>query len=232
LEQTAQIVERLRQRRFLRDATAMDFRLPTRMTDRWHDRAEPGPGEAQLYWHILMRDQPQVRALAAVARQRLSGFSGLHFTPEPWLHLSILRVGLTTEIRHADINAMVGQTRHLLQQTGPVTLSLGQVLYHPEAIVLGVRPGDALDAVSLAVRKAAESTGALSTGTTTSLWIPHVTVAYSIEDQPADPIIAALGHELPECPVTIDSVHLIAQHGAERDWNWQPLATIMVGQAR
>jgi 2'-5' RNA ligase len=199
------------------------------MTDRWHDRAEPGPGEAQLYWHILMRDQPQVRALAAVARQRLSGFSGLHFTPEPRLHLSVLRAGLTTEISQGDVNAMVVQAQYLLQQAAPVTFSLGQVLYHPEAIVLGVRPGDALDAVSLAVRKAAESAGVLSTGATTSLWIPHVTVAYSTEDQPADPIIGALGRELPECPVTIDAIHLIAQHGAERDWNWQPLATVAIG---
>jgi 2'-5' RNA ligase len=163
-------------------------------------------------------------------RQRLNGFSGLHFTPEPWLHLSVLRVGLSTEISHGDISAMVGQAQSLLQQTAPVTFALGQVLYHPEAIVLGVTPGDALDAVSLAVRKAAESAGVLSTGETTSLWIPHVTVAYSTEDQPADPIIGALGHELPECPVTIDTIHLIAQHGAERDWTWQPLATIPVGR--
>ena len=56
--------------------------LPARMADRWQARAEPGPGQAQLYWHVLMRDQPQVRALAAVARGRLNGFSGLHFTPE------------------------------------------------------------------------------------------------------------------------------------------------------
>src|SRR2546430_678863 len=98
--------------------------LPARMTDRWHDRAEPGPGEAQLYWHLLMRNQPQVRALAAVARQRLSGFSGLHFTPEQWLHLSILRVGRTTEIADGEINAMVGQAQYLLKQIPPVTFSV------------------------------------------------------------------------------------------------------------
>ena len=64
---------------------------------------------------------------------------------------------------------------------------------------------------------------------TTPLWIPHVTVAYSTEDQPADPIIAALGRELPECPVMIDAIHLVAQHGPERAWNWQSLARITLG---
>jgi 2'-5' RNA ligase len=203
--------------------------LPSRMADRWQDRAEPGPGEAQLYWHVLMRDQPQACALAAVARRRLSGYSGLHFTPEEWLHLSVLRVGLTTELAHRELEVMVGQARQLLRQIPPVTVTLGQVLYHPEAITLGARPGDALDAVAVAVRKAATGTPARPADVTAPPWIPHVTVAYSTQDQPAEPIVAALGRELPPCPVTIDTIYLIAQHGAERDWNWQPLARIAIG---
>jgi 2'-5' RNA ligase len=202
--------------------------LPARMADRWHARAEPGPGQAQLYWHVLMRDQPQVRALAAVARGRLSGFGGLHFTPEQWLHLRILRLGLATDVARGEIEAMVSQARPLLQRIPPVTFTLGQVLYHPEAITLGARPGDALDAVAVAVRQAAASTPDWPADVATP-WIPHVTVAYSTQDQPADPIIAALGRELPECPVTIDAIHLIAQHGPERAWNWQSLARIALG---
>jgi 2'-5' RNA ligase len=177
-----------------------------------------------------MRDQPQVRALAAVARGRLSAVSGLHFTPEQWLHLTVLRVGLTTDFAPGEIEAMVGQARQPLQRVPPVTFTLGQVLYHPEAISLGARPGDALDAVAGAVRQAAASTPARPADVTTPLWIPHVTVAYSTQDQPADPIIAALGRELPECPVTIDAIHLIAQHGPERAWNWQSLARIALGR--
>jgi 2'-5' RNA ligase len=200
------------------------------MADRWQARDEPGPEQAQLCWHVLMRDQPQVRALAAVARGRLSSFSGLHFTPEQWLHLSVLRVGLTTDFAHGEIEAMVGQARPLLQRVPPVTFTLGQVLYHPEAITLGARPGDALDAVAEAVRQAAASTPARPADVTTPPWIPHVTLAYSTQDQPAGPIIAALGRELPECPVTIDAIHLIAQHGPERAWNWQSLARIALGR--
>jgi hypothetical protein len=62
-----------------------------------------------------------------------------------------------------------------------------------------------------------------------SLWMPHVTVAYSSQDQSAEPIIAALGRELPECPVTIDRIQLVAQYGAERAWNWQPITAITIG---
>ena len=203
--------------------------LPTGMADRWRNRAEPGPGEAQLYWHILMQDQPQVRALAAVARQRLNGFGGLHFTPEQRLHLSLFRVGLTADISLSDIDAMVGSARHQLKLIPPVTFALGRVLYHPEAISLGVTPPDALEALSLGIRKVVASTLVVPKEVTNSPWTPHVTIAYSTQDQAADPIIAALGRELPECPVTIDTVHLVAQRGAERAWNWQSLATVSVG---
>jgi hypothetical protein len=60
-------------------------------------------------------------------------------------------------------------------------------------------------------------------------WIPHVTVAYSTSVQPGGPIIAALGRELPECKITISSVSLIAQQGAERLWEWRPVADIQLG---
>jgi hypothetical protein len=122
--------------------------LPARMADRWHARPEPRPGQAQLYWHMLMRDQPQVCALAALARQRLDGFPGLHFAPGQWLHLSVLRLGLDSDIPSDVIDVLVRETRQRLQAVPPVTVTLGRVLYHPEAIALGVAPDRALDPVA------------------------------------------------------------------------------------
>jgi hypothetical protein len=55
--------------------------LPARMTDRWHNRHEPRAGEGTVYWHILMKDHPQVIDLARAAQQRLTQFPGLHMTP-------------------------------------------------------------------------------------------------------------------------------------------------------
>jgi hypothetical protein len=200
------------------------------MRNRWEARPEPGPGQAQLYWHVLMRDQPQVCALAAVARQRLAAFAGLHLTPERWLHLSVLRVGLAGDIPRAGLEAMVGHARAWLRPAGPVTAALGPVLYRPEAVALEVGPAGLLDPVRAAVLAAAGAAGLgpppAGPGSAAETWVPHVTVAYSTEDQPDDPIIAALGRELPAGQITIDSVSLVAQHGPEREWAWQPLVTI------
>jgi 2'-5' RNA ligase len=202
------------------------------MKNRWQSRPEPGPGKAQLYWHILMRDQPQVAALAAVARQRLAGFQGLHATPEQWLHLSVLRVGLDSDLPADGVQAMVGQARERLAQVAPVTVTLGPVLYRPEAIALAVGPDGALAGVAAAVRQAARDTLALPGAAPDAPWIPHVTVAYSTLDQPADPIIAALGRELPGGEITVEVASLVAQHGPERAWDWRLLARVPLGAPR
>jgi 2'-5' RNA ligase len=60
-------------------------------------------------------------------------------------------------------------------------------------------------------------------------WTPHVTLAYSSAVQPAAPIIDALGRELPPCEVTIRTVDLVVQEGAERLWNWRSIAAVPVG---
>jgi hypothetical protein len=133
---------------------------PDRMTDRWRDRPEPGPDDAQLYWHVLMRDQPQARALAAVARRRLAGCgAGLHFTPEPWLHLSVLRLGLARELAQPALEAMVDQARSRLAALPSAQVTLGRVLYHPEAVALRADPADGLAAVTEAGRDRAGRAG-------------------------------------------------------------------------
>src|SRR5437773_10095541 len=108
-----------------------------------------------LYWHILLGHSPQVRALASMARERLADFSGLHFTPERWLHVTTLAVGFTEEFIETDIGNMIAHAQGLLSDVSPARVTLGKVLYHPEAIALGVEPVGALDPVRDAVRAAA-----------------------------------------------------------------------------
>ena len=103
-----------------------------------------------------MKDQPEVRALATLAQQRLAHFPGLHFTPPDWLHSTVLMVGLWDGIAAASLDEMIKQTRLHLATVPPISISLGRVLFHPEAITLGIQPANALDAVFDAVRVAAQ----------------------------------------------------------------------------
>lgn len=205
--------------------------LPIRMQDRWEKRTELNLGEGTIYWHILLHDHPQVRALASEAQRRLSSFTGLHFTPEKWLHVTTLVVGSTVQIPSEQTTAMLREATRTLSDVQPISVSLGRVLYHPEAIMLGVQPERALDPILQGVRAATRSAlgkdGAIS-GSFSS-WTPHVTVAYSTAEQPAEPIIATLGKKLPTRTVLVNAVTLVIQRGAERLWDWKPIGTIRLG---
>jgi 2'-5' RNA ligase len=124
------------------------------------------------------------------------------------------------------MGVMVERVREALAGWSAVTVNLSRILYHPEAIVLGIEPGGALDGLREGVRVATE--GALGEGLVRDSrpWTPHVTLAYGTAAQTAAPVIAALGRRLPGCEVTVRAVTLVEQRGPERDWDWHPLATV------
>jgi 2'-5' RNA ligase len=204
--------------------------LPEALIDRWENRAEPGPGEGMVYWHMLMRDHPQVAAMAQKAQAQLAQFNGLHMTPLKWLHMTTLIAGSTADISSDRLEQMVSAASQLLSGTGPITVTVGELLYHPEAIMLGVRPKESLMPVFEAVRTATRTvTGKDGLTGNGQRWTPHITVCYSTSSQPAQPIIAALGQEMPKCEVDISSVSLVIQRGAERLWDWHPVETVCFG---
>lgn len=207
--------------------------LPVEMIDRWRNRVEPQPGEGTIYWHMLVGRYPQVRALAREAQHRLAPFSGLHFTPAKWLHMTALVVGSADSKSLDQTQPLLTEASRLLIDVPPVTVTLGRVLYHPQAIMLGVEPAENLrpirDAVETVTR---EVTGHEGYTEGPATWTPHVTIAYSTADQPAAPLIEALGKQLDPCQITIDSVSLVIQHGPERVWDWQPVgASLLLGES-
>src|ERR1017187_4846086 len=203
----------------------MGRRLPELLIDRWQHRVEPEPGPGTLYWHILLGDNVQAQAVARQAQERLACTTGLHMTPMRWLHMTALIVGSTDTITPDHIQMMLAGASRRLSKVPPIVVTLGRILYHPEAIMLGVRPEVALNPIHDAVRAATRETIGMDGGVTggSTLWTPHMTVCYSTAQQQAAPIIAALGDELPGSEVTVSAVSLVIQRGAERLWDWHPV---------
>jgi 2'-5' RNA ligase len=201
--------------------------LPVQMRDRWQDRIDQAPGEGVVYWHMPMHGYPQVVDLARDARRRLAPFSGLHMTPLERLHMTTMLAGPASDFTDDQLERMAQTAEGLLASMPPVTVTVGRILYHPEAIMLGVSPAQAL----LPIRKAALTatrlvTGRGSQGDELERWSPHITVCYSTAHQPAAPLIAALGESLPRCEIEVGALSLIVQHGPERRWDWSTAATI------
>jgi 2'-5' RNA ligase len=197
------------------------------MVNRWQNRAEPGPGQGTLYWHILVGDHPEARDLAHIAQKRLAGFHGLHMTPPEWLHITTLVTGPTDEITPVQQQEMLSAASELLAELPPVTVTLSRILYHPEAIAVAVQPTAPLkrirDAVQTAMLKVTSREGRTEG---LAQWTPHMTLAYSEIEQPADPLITALGRELPAREITISQVTLVDQRGPERLWRWKAIGSV------
>ena len=205
--------------------------LPTQMRDRWQDRADTPPGKGTVYWHILMGGYPEVRSLAKSTQNQLASFTGLHMTPLNWLHISTLVVGNTDEIQTGKMRDLLECVSDSLASVEPMKITLGRVLYHPEAIMLGVDPSGALDPILDAARTATRTVVGRD-GCTTSgpgSWVPHMTLCYSTAKQAAKPLIDALHFEVPACTVTIDKLTLVTQWGPERQWQWQVFDNASLG---
>jgi 2'-5' RNA ligase len=203
--------------------------LPERFTDRWRDgHGSASPEYGLLWWLVLLGGNPQLRSAARAAQSRISNFPGLYMTPLRWLHLTVLIAGPAEQISEHARNEMLAIARSSLAGTGPITIELGRIFYHPEAIVLTAHPADALSPIRDAAQRATrEVTGHSGSDDRSSpQWTPHVTLCYSTSVQPAQPIIAALGKELPTCQASIDNLSLVAQQGTEWLWNWSPVGAV------
>ncbi len=203
--------------------------LPTRMVDRWADRPEPGPGQGILYWHVLLGSNPDVRALARLGQEKLADIPGLHLVPLDRLHMTVLVVGPTDDFADDVIPALLAEAGRRLADLEPVTVELGKILYHPMAITLRVRPADALLPLFDAICGATRRVMGRDAGLEHEPWLPHVTLAYSEAEQPAGPIVAVLGRELPGYELTVEAVSLVVQQGPEREWDWRTVGSAPVG---
>ena len=115
----------------------------------------------------------------------------------------------------------------LLADTPPITVTIGGILYHPEAIMLAVKPTQALAAIRGAVQTATRTVaGDRETTGAPPGWIPHITICYSTAAQPTGPIAAALGTQLQEAEIQVSAVSLVVQHGPERLWHWRTVDTV------
>lgn len=202
--------------------------FPVRMEDHWVPEPGVDPGRARLMWLMLVGDCPQVAELARLGQARLAGLGGLDLVPRQWLHITTLIAGYADEITADQVGVMAGEARRLLAGTPPVTITLGRVLYHPRAVMLGVGPPSALDPVLRAAQQATRAATGRGGALHREPWTPHVTLAYSNAAGPAGPVIDALGRELPSSQAAVTAISLVSQ-APEQLWTWDLVTEVPFG---
>ena len=156
----------------------------------------------------------------------MAPFTGLHFTPQRWLHITTLVVGFIENFTAEEVGDIRTSARETLSNVSPVKIVTDKVLYHPEAIAIGLSPEGSLSPIRSAIWQATRKAVGDDKILDSKVWNPHFTVAYSTATQSAAPIIAALGKELLCSEVVIKSLSLVVQEGAERLWNWHVIDEI------
>jgi 2'-5' RNA ligase len=198
------------------------------MEDHWLPQPDVDPSRARLMWFMLVGDCPQVAELARLGQRRIAGLDGLGLVPQRWLHITTLVAGFADEIDPDQVGVMASEARRLLARTPPVTITLGKVLYHPRAVMLGVGPPGALEPVLRAAQQATR----VATGRSGELhiepWTPHITLAYSNAAGPAGPVIDALGRELPSRKAAVTAISLISQ-APDQLWTWDLVTEVPFG---
>jgi hypothetical protein len=119
-----------------------------------------------------MRDYPEVGELASQARHRLAPFTGLHMTPPEWLHMTTHVAGPAGQFSDQQMQHMTAVASDYLAGVPPVTVSLGKILYHSEAIMLAVTPVGDLTPIRAAALAATNAV--ISRRTTTSQTGRHI----------------------------------------------------------
>jgi 2'-5' RNA ligase len=204
--------------------------LPTKMANHWWQRPGRHPGRLLYQWHLAFHDQPQMHKLVDMAQSRIKNFPGLDMVDVQLLHLTTYIVGFADEISQSTVDEMVAGTRQRLTTVAPIPITIGRIGYHPQAVTILVEPPDALTPVLDAVRDAATAAGCHG-HTDTDPWRPHISIAYSHTDDPAAPIIAALGRSLPQTQITIKSISLVSQTQVGHSWQWKPVVEVLLGGA-
>jgi 2'-5' RNA ligase len=198
------------------------------MRDHWWWRPGWRVGRSFYTWHVTFDDQLAAHQLAADYAPLLDDLPTVDPIPVRWLHLTMQGVGFTDEVSSADLDAIVAAVRDRCAAVAPFAIILGPARVDPEALMLPVRPAEPVVALRAAIRAAiADVWGPHNVPEDPHGFRPHVSLAYSNNTGPAEPIIQRLAaHSLTSTEITIHRASLIDLNRDHRAYEWTDVATV------
>ncbi|MGW2262136.1 2'-5' RNA ligase family protein [Streptomyces sp. NPDC001780] len=200
------------------------------MSNHWWWRPGWSAGRRFYTWHLVFDGQSDVHRFADQYRTALAGADGLDLIPDRWLHLTMQGVNFVDEVDEADVDLIVEAARARLAVVPAFDLTLSAPVLDPEAVLVPVHPQDPVRTVRAALR-AAIGDVLPEVPEKAEGFRPHVSLAYSNSDGPADVISEALALASVE-PATarIESAELIVLHRDNRMYEWEPYARVTLGK--
>lgn len=200
----------------------------SQMRDHWWWRPGWGTGRRFYTWHLTFDDQPKLHRLVQTYQNRLSGFPALRPVPTEWLHLTIQGLGFTDEVADEEVTAVVAAARERLADLSPLVLTFGPAVVFAEAIVLPPTPAEDVSRVRTTLRAAiADVRGDDNVPESAGGYRPHVSLAYSTAEQPAEPIVGVLeATAVDAVTITVDKASLIVLGRDEGMYRWRTVDSV------
>ncbi|MER7673109.1 2'-5' RNA ligase family protein [Kitasatospora sp. NPDC096128] len=202
---------------------------PSHMADHWWWRPGWTTGTRWYTWHLVFDGADDVHRLAADYRQALADVPGIDLVPDRWLHLTMQGLGSTAEVSEADALAIASAAGNRLANVPAFDLALGPAIVSPEALLLTVTPAEPVHAVRSAIRAAIADVWP-NVPEVAGGFRPHVSVAYSRADGPAQPAADALASVTAQPATTrITSAELIVLGRDRQMYEWETAARVPLG---
>lgn len=201
-----------------------------RMRDHWWWRPGWKIGRTFYTWHLTFDHAPDVHRLAAEYAAVLD-IPGLDVIPPRWLHLTMQGIGFTDEVATEDVDAIVEASRRRLAELAPFDVTIGPAVIDPEVVRLRIAPAEPVARVREAIRAGiADVWGGDRVPEDEAGYIPHVSLAYSSADGPAEPIVRATASiRVEPAKATITEAQLIFLNRDHREYQWTTYAVSALG---
>ena len=195
----------------------------------WYWRPGWRVGRSFYTWHLTFEDATDLHQLTATLERDLD-LDCLDRVPLEGLHLTMQGLGFADEVSDRDVEAIVDAARSQLRSLSPFDLSLGPVDPDAEGIGLLVSPWHAVVELRSAIRCAISQVWD-DVPESGSGFRPHVTVAYSNADAPAEPVRELLDPLRLTPPVSahVAMAQLIRLNRDEKVYRWDVAASVPLG---
>lgn len=206
---------------------------PESMRTHWWWRPGWREGRRFYTWHLTFDGQDDVHRLAADYRAALAplGPDVLTLIPDQWLHLTMQGIGFVDEVPKATVDSIVAAARQHLAAVRAFDMTLGpDAVLDQEAVLLSAQPAEPVHEVRNAIRAAigdiVEEVPEQANG-----FRPHVSVAYSAGDGPAEPVVQALDPTtFTPARLRITSAELIVLGRDNLMYEWTSYAAVPLGK--
>jgi 2'-5' RNA ligase len=206
-----------------------EYQQLDRLRNHWYWRPGWRPGRSFYTWHLIFDGVDNLRQLVTTAQARLV-LPSLTLVPLDGLHLTMQGLGFTDEVNAADLDAIVSETRTRCRALSPFTLNLGPVDPDAEGIGLLIQPWQPVTRLRATLR---DAIGAVwpEVPEAPNGFRPHVTIAYSNADTPAEPVREQLEPLRTQPPATVEitTAQLIRLNRDEHEYRWDVHASVDLG---